>query len=364
MVIPRFNGLETTVHGGADPTELRSVGLAPHQVLDFSANLNPFGPSPAVRLAMNNAAIDQYPDRASSGLRRELAIRNGVTEDQILIGNGSCELIWLTALAYLTTGDDVLVLGPAFGEYVRSAHLVGASVKTCEASLLDDFSPPVAKLACELLEFRPKIAFLATPNNPTGQTMSTEAIFELAEAHTQTLFVLDEAYRDCSKVPVLPCQTASSNVLRLRSLTKMHGLAGLRLGYAIGDENAILALRTVQPSWSVNALAQAAGLAALRDETHLQKCRVRWTEAKDELVEQLRKAGFAPVSSTVPFFLLPVGDAAHCRSELLRYGILVRDCTSFGLPGYVRISSRGKEENARLFDALVIMRTEAGPCKS
>jgi histidinol-phosphate aminotransferase len=363
MVTPRLNCVETTVHGGVDPTELRRLGLNPDQVLDFSANLNPFGPSSAVRVAMASAAIDQYPDRGCCDLRLELARQNGLATEQVLVGNGSCELIWLASLAFLTVGDDVLVLGPVFGEYDRSARIMGASVRACEASSLDDFCPPVSRLAGDIRELRPKMILLATPNNPTGQTISTEAIFELAEAHSQSLFVLDEAYRDCSTVPILSCRAAPSNVLRLRSLTKMHGLAGLRLGYALGAEQVIMALRAVQPSWSVNAPAQVAGLAALRDQTHLRECLIRWTEAKYELVEQLRKAGFAPVDSTVPFFLLPVGDAARCRSRLLRYGILVRDCTSFGLAGYVRISSRGKEENARLVDALVKTRTEAGLCK-
>jgi histidinol-phosphate aminotransferase len=363
MVTPRFKCLETIVHGGVDPTELRRLGLNPDRVIDFSANLNPFGPSPAARSALVGAALDRYPDLICCDLRRELAIRTRRAEEQILIGNGSCELIWLASVAYLTAGDNVLVLGPAFGEYERSARLMGASVRTCEASSLDDFCPPVSKLECDIRDFRPKMIFLATPNNPTGQTISTQAIFDLAAAHSHTLFVLDEAYCDCSEVPVLPCRAAPANVLRLRSLTKMHGLAGLRLGYALGAENVIVALRNVQPAWSVNNPAQVLGLAALRDETHLRECLIRWTEAKNELVEQLRKSGFAPVGSAVPFFLLPVGDASRCRSKLLSNGLLVRDCTSFGLPAYVRISSRGKEENAILVDALVKTRMEAGSCK-
>ena len=363
MVKPRVDSLEFTVHGGVDPTELRRLGLNPNQVLDFSANLNPFGPSPAARIAINDAAIDQYPDRTCHDLRRELAIRNSVAEEQILIGNGSCELIWLASVAYLTLGDHVLVLGPTFGEYERSARLMGAKVRTCEASSLDDFGLPVASLAAEMPILKPKLVFVATPNNPTGKTVSPDEISALAIENTQTLFVVDEAYSDCSLAPHAFSRSTPSNVLRLRSLTKMHGLAGLRLGYALGSDNVILALRTVQPAWSVNALAQAAGLAALRDEMYLRECLTRWTEAKDELVEQLREAGFAPVGSSVPFFLLPVGDAAHYRSLLLRHGMLVRDCTSFGLPGYVRISSRGKEENARLVEALVKTRTGAESCQ-
>jgi histidinol-phosphate/aromatic aminotransferase/cobyric acid decarboxylase-like protein len=151
-------------------------------------------------------------------------------------------------------------------------------------------------------------------------------------------------------------------VLRLRSLTKAHGLAGLRLGYALGAPEVIAALRAVQPPWSVNALAQAAGLAALRDERHLRDSLTRLKEAKVALVEQLQAARFAPVPSAVPFFLIPVGDAALVRSVLLRRGILVRDCTSFGLPDYIRVSARRPEENARLVAALVEARAEVRSC--
>lgn len=349
-----------SVHGGVDPEELARLGLRPEQVLDFSANVNPFGPSPAVRRAVSEVVFDRYPDRACGDLRRGLARRHGVADDQVLVGNGSSELIWLAAIAYLTPGDRVLVLGPTFGEYERSAQLMGAEVITCRATVEAALRPPLDAFGVQLSECRPRLAFLANPNNPTGQMIPPGRACALATRHPHTLFLSDEAYADCAVEPTEPVGSLPANVLRLRSLTKAHGLAGLRLGYAVGHRDVVSALRTAQPPWSVNALAQAAGLAALQDEAHRSSTVASWARAAIELTNQLRAAGFAPVPADVPFFLLPVGDAVRVRAMLLRRGLLVRDCTSFGLPGHVRISARARADNARLVEALVAVRAEVG----
>jgi threonine-phosphate decarboxylase len=366
MLTPRpslLTDLPVDVHGGIDPAELERLGWSPDQVLDFSANLNPFGPSPTVRPALARVPLDRYPDRLCRNLRRTLAQRHHVPEDSILAGNGSAQLIWLVAIAYLRAGDNVAILGPTFGEYERASRRVGARVMVSSAIREQDFCPrfPFGRSFMEaVLDRRVRLAFLANPNNPTGQVLPLPDLFDLAEQARHTLFVLDEAYIDFVTRPAAIPETplSASNLLRLRSLTKAHGLAGLRLGYALGASEVLAALRAVQPPWSVNALAQAAGLAALGDENHLRESLKRAAEAKAELIEQLRKEQFEPVPSATLFFLLPVGDAARTRSALLRRGILVRDCTSFGLPEYLRIQTRRPEENARLVSALVEVRDE------
>lgn len=351
------------VHGGADAAELSRFGLRPEQVLDFSANVNPFGPAPAVRAAVCDAAFDRYPDRTSGALRRELARRHNTAEENVIVGNGSSELLWLTAVAYLAPGDRVLVLGPAFGGYDRAARSAGAEVITCRATDTSNFRPPLEALEANLSELRPKLAFLTSPNNPTGQSVAPDRVFALAARHPHTLFVFDEAYADCLRAPPEPTTPRPPNVLRLRSLTKAHALAGLRLGYAVGDREVVAALRCVQPSWSVNALAQAAGLAAVRDPHYLQQTVGEWNEVAAELATRLHTVGFVTVPSDVPFFLLPVGRADRVRSLLLPRGILVRDCASFGLPEHIRISARTPEDNARLVEALVEVRAETRSCR-
>lgn len=358
MVTPRSPTPPDDVHGGIDAAELERLGMSPDRVLDFSANLNPFGPSPTVGAALRDVPIDRYPDRSCRRLRQALARHLDVGEESILVGNGSAELIWLAAIAFLSPGDKVAVLGPAFGEYQRAARRMGAAVTVYRASPEEGFRPPLGAFAEGLVQEQPNLAILASPNNPTGQLVSLADVFTLAERHPRTLFVLDEAYADFVARPRLG-RKPPANVIRLRSLTKAHGLAGLRLGYALGAAEILDALRAVQPPWSVNAFAQAAGVTALEDVGHLHDCLVRLESAKAQLIEQLQAAGFAPVPSAVPFFLVPVGDAARCRLALLRRGVLVRDCTSFGLSEYIRVSTRSPEENARLVAALV----EAQPCR-
>ena len=145
-------------------------------------------------------------------------------------------------------------------------------------------------------------------------------------------------------------------MLVLGSLTKEYALAGLRLGYAVGSPEVLAALRCARPPWSVNTLAQAAGIAALQDTVHLAHCLARIAQAKHDLMVGLGALGLAPIPSTTHFFLIRVGHGASCRQALLRRGILVRDCASFGLPEYIRVATRRPEENARLLAALEELR--------
>lgn len=142
-------------------------------------------------------------------------------------------------------------------------------------------------------------------------------------------------------------------MLALRSMTKDYALAGLRLGYAVGENSVIEALAQVRPPWNVNALAQAAGLAALSDPAHLAASLVALAREKERLIHGLADLGFQPAPSATHFFLVPITPmpAAELRQSLLRRGILVRDCTSFGLPAHVRIATRREEDNARLLAA-------------
>jgi hypothetical protein len=144
----------------------------------------------------------------------------------------------------------------------------------------------------------------------------------------------------------------AANVLVLRSMTKDYALAGLRLGYAVGPELLIAALSQVRPAWNVNALAQAAGVAALSDQTHLSSCLAALTQGKEELMEGLAELGWVASPSVTHYFLVPVGDAASLRHTLLQHRILVRDCASFGLPAHIRVATRRHSENTRLLEVL------------
>jgi L-threonine-O-3-phosphate decarboxylase len=335
-----------------DFTELRRLGLKPGDVLDFSANTNPNGPSPLVREAMARASVESYPDREALEMRGALARILSTSPDEILTGNGASELIALIALAYLRPGDRVLVLGPTYGEYARVATLMGAVVTTWAADEENAFVPDPDEIEGHLGRLQPRLVFVCNPNNPTGATLAPEVIVHWARHHPRTLFVVDEAYLAFAPQVGSALAARAENVLVLRSMTKDFGLAGLRLGYAVGHEEVLAWLRRVQPPWSVNAIAQAAGIAALGDGAHVKRSLRLLARAKDVLAARLADAGLTPLPSATHFFLVRVGDGAAFRAALLRRGMLVRDCASFGLPAYIRIAARRPEENARLLRAV------------
>lgn len=348
-------------HGAPDYAELEALGLTPGQVLDFSVNSNPFGPSPAVRVALRDVPLDRYPDREALALRRAISAHLGLPVEQVAVGNGAAELLWLIALAYLRPGDPVLILTPTFGEYARAVSLMGGRVRTVAADAADDFALDLGRVAAELDEWTPRLAFICNPNNPTGRLLPLSVLEAFATRHPATLFVVDEAYIAFAAGARSALGLELPNVLVLRSMTKDYGLAGLRLGYAAGPRAVIDALRGVTIPWSVNALAQAAGVAALADGEHLSDSLRRVGQAHAELVEGLRGLDLCVVPSDTHYGLVEVGDGAAFRRALLAHRIQVRDCASFGLPAYVRIATRRPEENAQLLAA--IRAVQAAPVK-
>lgn len=348
---PEVAATSPAYHGALDYAELERLGLDPDEILDFSVNSNPYGPSPMVREALAHVPLERYPDQEALALRRALAERIDLPPAQILVGNGTAELLWLVALAFLRPGDRVLVVGPTFGEYSRVAALTGAQVMTWTAQPEEAFATEPEEIARQLQQCKPRLTFVCNPNNPTGTILWPEAIGAWATAHPRTLFAVDEAYLAFAPGLGSALSLGTDNILALRSMTKDYALAGLRLGYAVGSEAVIAALARVRPAWNVNALAQVAGMAALEDQAHLRRSLEALEQAKAELVAALRELGMSPLPSAVHFFLVQVGDGRALRQALLRHGILVRDCASFGLPAYVRIATRRPEENARLLAA-------------
>ena len=336
------------------------MGLSSSEVIDFSVNSNPLGPSPKVAEALARVDLSRYPDPEATELREALLNHLGVNSNEILAGNGSVELMWLTALAYLGPGDRVMILGPTFGEYERVARIMGAEVRFCTAQAHEGFCQRPDAVAGLIEQAQPKAVFLCNPNNPTGFYLEHGAIENLVSRFPGTLFVVDEAYlafvhargrhskggRSCVDL------IGRGNLLVLRSMTKDYALAGLRLGYAVASEEIIEALKRVQPPWSVNAMAQAAGLAALADQEHLERSLECVWEAKDYLVRELTNLGLAPYPASANFFLVDVDDASFIRSRLLERGCCVRDCASFGLPQFIRIGVRTVPECERLVAAV------------
>lgn len=351
-------------HGAPDYEELESLGLAPEDVLDFSVNGNPYGPPPGVREALQDVPLDRYPDRDALALRRALSEHLGVPTGSIMAGNGTAELIWLIALAFVRPDDRVLVLGPTFGEYARAVALMGARVDTWRAKPESDFVIERQEIVQRLQRSQPRLVFLCNPNNPTGAAVATDVIESWADDHPETLFVVDEAYLSFAasgpqaSTPGLRSTSGLEieNVATLRSMTKDYALAGLRLGYVVADSAVIDALVRVRPPWNVNAMAQAAGVAAVAEGDYVRQCMTRLQHAKVHFQQAIRDLSLEPVPSATHFFLVPVGDAAPdahtLRQQLLRRKVQVRDCTSFDLPRHIRIATLLPGENLRLLEAL------------
>ena len=344
----------TTVHGGFDTAELRAANLTRDDVLDFSSNINPLGPSPRVRQAAAEADLSAYPDRECLDLREALAAELGVGIDLLMVGNGSTELIHLLARAHLRDQSRCLIFAPTFGEYEAAAALAGAEIERVWAAAAEGNLWSIDAAVQSIEATRPAMVFLCNPNNPTGVYLDRESVERLSAAvGAKGLLALDSSYVPLADgqwdaLPLLRC----GNVVLLRSMTKDHALAGVRLGYLAAPRAVVEATRRLQPSWSVNAVAQAVGLAALADDAHVTAARAVIAEAKAYLHTHFVALGLSVEPSAANFMLVRVGDAAKVRRALLRRRILVRDCTSFGLPDHIRIAARAPAECARLIAAL------------
>jgi len=352
---PELHNVRLATHGGFHADEWNTLG----RVIDFSSNINPFGASPRVREAMTNVPIERHPDPDASELRDAIATRVNVSPEQVIVGNGSLELIRALAIAYIRAGDDVLIVAPTFGEYRVAVEVMGARVVEFRTHAHDEFRVNVDALIARVVELQPRLAFICNPNNPTGAYGSRDDIARVLDASPETLWVLDEAF-----VPFIENAWASrdliarENLIVMRSMTKEYALPGLRLGYALAQSEVIDALAKVRAPWSVNSFAQAAGRAVLADEKFLQDTLAQIHDEAKKLRASIENLGWRVMPSALHYFLVEVGDARAFRATLASRGLLVRDCTSFGLPEFVRIATRKPEENARLVEALSELKRE------
>jgi histidinol-phosphate aminotransferase len=341
-------------HGGPDFAEMAALGIRPEALADFSVNKNPLGTSSRALRALGLVDPSAYPDARCLRLRAGLAAAHDANPEDVLVGNGSVELIWLLAQVYLGSGDDVLIVGPTFGEYEAAARRAGARVTQVDASEAAAFRPDLEQILDTVRRVQPRLVYLCNPNNPTGQVLGPDEVGQMLAALGHGLLVVDEAYVDLADgvESVVPLLRDDPRLVVLRSMTKSHGLAGLRLGYLLAVRPVVDAVSAAQPPWSVNAFAQAAGMAALGDEEHVVGGQRLGRRARALLVDGLERLGFPCVPSRASYWLVKVGNGRQVRDELLRRGILVRDARSFGLPAYIRVAARPIDECERLLAVL------------
>ncbi len=355
---------ERAVHGALDFAELACLGLSPNDIVDFSVNANPYGPSPHVHKAIADAVLDRYPDRVCLQLRETILQYELAETDLVLAsvvcGNGASELIWAAARTFLKPDMKAAIIGPTFGEYRAASQAVGAFVSEMQALSENDFRHNLDTLLAWLYTERPHLVWLCNPNNPTGAWLDKNSMFLIGEmcCEINAALVVDESYRhfvwprETFSAVDLP-QEEGASIIILRSLTKDFALAGVRLGYGIGSPEVIERVTAQLPAWNVSSLAQAAGNVALADREHLDMTLTTLAHECEAFFTALQQTNLYIVPSRTHFCLVEVGDAQRVRQKLLLRGLLVRDCTSFGLPHYIRVATRPAHEWQRLLTSLL-----------
>ena len=349
---PHLAEVEPEFHGGPG---YEGAGRHPPVTADLSTNVNPYLPDEAVLDAVARAPLGAYPDPASRGVRALLAETWNTRAERILLGPGGSGLIYGIARCWVRPGDPVVVCGPTFGEYDRAARLHGGRVHEVRGAG-PDFRLPMEGFARRIGATRPRLAFLCTPNNPTGEVLSDETVRALAgRMPSGTLLVLDESYRSFAAGRLAPPhRPAEDRVLHLRSFTKDLGVPGLRIAAAIAAPSILRPIEQAAPPWRVSSVAQAALTAALatdglaRLESTLARVRVR----RERLAAALSRRGWRPRPSATSFLLSAVPSAAATTEALRLRGVRVRHAASFGLPGHIRVSVRPRAEEDRFLAAL------------
>lgn len=328
-------------HGGA-----RTLGLDP-SILDFSTSINPLGmPGPVARMLSGAAghAVD-YPDEHARALEYAAAAYAGVSAEMVVAGNGATEIIH--NICRYAAGGRVLVPSPGFGEYAAAAELCGSPVGSYEGGVPSGGMP------------RNGCVFVCNPSNPVGVLTGRHAILEAASeaARAGSMLVVDECFTEMTPgrdESVAPYAERHKNMVVLRSLTKSFGLAGLRAGYGIADPAVSARLRRIRMPWSVNALAQAAGIESLSHPEHLEAARDVIRRETDRLYRaMLDMDGIEPHRTDANYMVARTTDPAPVVvGRLLEQNILVRDCSSFGMDHHIRISAKTPDKNKILLDAL------------
>jgi histidinol-phosphate aminotransferase len=316
----------------------------------LASNESPLGPSQHVIAAVSTAAstVHRYPDPLAIELRNELAAQHGVDADRILVGNGSDELIYLLSWAYLAHDGRVVCADPADRIDEISAHVVNARITKVP---LVDWRHDLDAMARADAD----IAYVVNPHNPTGTVRSRRDIEEFVAASPAGLVVIDEAYiefaDDPTQLTAIPL-VAGGRVAVMRTFSKIHGLAGLRIGYLIADADIIATLRKIRPPFSVGSVAQAGAVAAARDTGYSLQVRDYSIRRRAKMIRLFERAGFTVVPSQANFVLVETNDEEGLVNRLNDFGISVRPGSSLGVPGTVRVSVPSETGHRMLARAL------------
>ncbi|HXC98749.1 MAG TPA: histidinol-phosphate transaminase [Verrucomicrobiae bacterium] len=344
------------VYQGGRPIDevAREMGLPASDIIKLASNENPLGPSPAALAAMQKviAGLHLYPDGNAFYLKQRLAEKLDLRPENLILGNGSSEIIEFVGHALLGPGVDAVMSQYSFIIYMLVARLFGANPIVVPAKKYGHDLP--AMLAA--ITPQTKVVFVANPNNPTGTVASQEEILQFVNTVPErVLVVMDEAYIEFQEEPadLLPLvREGRPNLIIMRTFSKIFGLAGLRIGYGVASPELISGLESIRQPFNINSLAQAGALAALEDAEHVRKTRANNAEGMRLVSQGLRELGVEYIPSAGNFILARVGDGKRVFDEMQKLGVIVRPMGGYDLPEWVRISIGTAKENARCLAAL------------
>ena len=343
----------TPKHGGNLHRASEITGLPQDELLDFSASINPLGFPPWLRplISAQVSNLAHYPDPEAGELINALAEYHQIEPNQVMVGNGASELLYL--LPQALGHKRLLVPVPSYGDYISMAAVAGLPVETLPLQPKNDFQLDIAQLAAILEDDH--LVIIGHPNNPTGKLCDTQGLRELIQTHPQNYFIIDESFIDFTDPKHSLRWQRPANLIIVQSMTKSWAIPGLRLGYVLADPKVITSMRRLRPDWSVNTIAQAAGVRALQDSNFLKRTRDYVRQQRLDLFAKIKTIdGLHPFPGDANFLLVridhPTVDAAALTIKLLRKGIIIRNCDNFqGLDNrYFRVAVRTTTEQQRL----------------
>jgi len=355
LAIPGVRGLVPYEPG--KPLEELERELGVTHAIKLASNENPYGPGPKAMAAASQALahVGRYPDGGAFGLKRALSERLGIAERQITLGNGSNDVLELIARTFLSPGEVALCDQYAFAAYPISVCGIGAQMVMVPAR---NYAHDLEAMA-KALNATVRMVFLANPNNPTGTWFNADELDQFLRACPQsTIVVLDEAYFEYVSEAGYPDGRAllaqHPNLIVVRTFSKVHGLAGLRIGYALSAAPIAELMNRLRQPFNVNAVGQAAAIAALDDGAYVERMvAVNHTE-RGALRSAIEGLGFAVLPSVGNFLCVEVGDAPRLYQALLRKGVIVRPLSPYGMPHHLRVTVGRPEENARFVRELSV----------
>jgi histidinol-phosphate aminotransferase len=331
----------------------RELGIPHGEIIKLASNENPLGPSPKARQAMIETIERShfYPDGGGYYLREAIAEKLGLSMANIILGNGSNEIIEFIGHAYLQPGDEIVQAKHSFAVYRLMAQLFGAkTIDVPDPGFVADLDAMLAAITP-----RTKEVFIANPNNPTGTMVFQKDIDRFMErVPDHVMVVFDEAYYEFLDEPpdVLKYVRAGRNIVVLRTFSKIQGLANLRIGYGIAAPEIVEVLQKARQPFNANGIAQAGALAGLQDTAHMEETRRVTHEGRNFLQSEFLDMNLEFVPSYANFVLVRVGDGKKVFEALLRRGIIVRAMGSYGLPGWIRVSVGTMPQNKAFIVAL------------